>query len=115
MGANIVAKYNLEEIPEPVLSRHPFDPVEKKANEEKIKWSGPVPVPQKGTRVIVRFNGFGKGTIKGYFIEHDWLGVYVACDKWPEWWIKQNKGTKHKYCMAFGAEIELLAPQGETL
>lgn len=71
------------------------------------KWSGQIAIPMRGTRVYVRFNNFGPGVVRGYFVEHGWLGVYVEPDAPPEWWIEQQyrEGKVRQCCMAFGAEI----------
>lgn len=76
-------------------------------------WSGDIPVPAIGDRVIVNFNGFGPGVVRGYFTEPgsdcDYLGVYVECDASPIWWILQTArdggGRLLRCTMAFGAEV----------
>lgn len=59
--------------------------------------------PAIGTRVLVNFNGFGLGTVRGYFVEHGWLGLYVHVDKRPDWHVKQNPGDRDP--MVFGVEV----------
>lgn len=69
-------------------------------------WSGrgslatPPPV---GTPVIVRINGIGPGTVRGYFVEHGFLGVEVRVDDPPAWWRKQN--GRARIARVFGTEI----------
>ncbi len=76
------------------------------------RWSGKMLVPTIGDKVTVTINGFGLGTIVGYFIEHDWLGVYVKLDDPPSWWVEQQErraehpGRIAGCAMAFGAEIK---------
>ena len=77
-------------------------------------WSGDMPIPQRGDRVFVTFNGFGPGTVRGYFAEWGsdqyYLGVYVECDAPPDWWVLQqieDGDEKIRLCtMAFGLEIK---------
>jgi hypothetical protein len=84
------------------------------------RWSGAMPLPAIGDRVVVCFNGFGKGTVRGYLLEDGWVGVYVEPDEPPTWWDKQNM-AEHKRlrqcCMAFGAELapctDQYFPEGE--
>ena len=66
-------------------------------------WSGENPPPAIGSRVKVRFNGFGDGTVTGYFLEEGFLGLEVAVDKQPDWHIKQ--GGTNPICV-FGAECK---------
>jgi hypothetical protein len=83
---------------------------------EGTTWSGTIPIPARGERVFVRFNGFGNGTVRGYFIERGstnpdgtgvvwYLGVYVECDKWPAFWLEQTADDPRRCMMAFGAEL----------
>lgn len=77
-------------------------------------WSGAGSLatpPAVGSRVVVAFNGFGAGVVRGYFVESGYLGVIVECDKRPAWHIKQN-GDANPYPHAFGAE---LLPEGGAL
>lgn len=69
------------------------------------RWSGksdngtlPVP-PAIGDRVVVNFNGFGVGTVTGYFVEHGWLGCHVRCDHPPLWWKEQNSADRERQRM----------------
>jgi hypothetical protein len=84
------------------------------APRKGAKWSGPMPIPQRGDRVFVNFNGFGPGVVRGYFTEwggdKDYLGVYVECDTPPDWWVLQqlrDGDEQIRLCtMAFGAELK---------
>lgn len=70
------------------------------------RWTGAW-LPRLNDRVRVTFNGFGTGTVMGFFCEAGWMGVYVECDKRPDWHIKRN-GKAHPWPMCFGAEVERL-------
>ncbi len=48
------------------------------------KWSGAGPIPEIGTRVQVRMNGFGPGVVLGHGIEHGYAYVLVLPDTQPE-------------------------------
>ena len=72
-------------------------------------WSGEVPPPTIGARVRVKINGFGSGTVRGYFTEGCWLGVLVKFDAPPTWWVEQNPNQPPGH--VFGIEI---APLGEA-
>jgi len=67
-------------------------------------WTGKTELPKIGTKVKVLINRLGTGTVKGYFIEHAYLGVEVALDNQPEWHKKQNGvGT---LALIFGVETK---------
>lgn len=68
------------------------------------RWSGSKPIPAIGERVHINLNGFGSGTVRGYFIEEGWVGVEVECDQRPEWHLKQN-GDRHSHPLVCGAEL----------
>jgi len=73
----------------------------------ELKWSKTAAFPEPpavGTRVHVRFNRLGVGTVQGYFVEHGWLGVHVLPDARPQWHIDQN-GLEKNYYLVFGNEI----------
>jgi len=57
-------------------------------------WSGKADPPAIGARVEVFMNGFGPAVVRGYFVEHRWLGLYVTCDNPPAWWVEQTKREK---------------------
>ena len=81
----MTASYNLSSVPEG-------------------KWSGKGPIPAIGDRVHINFNSFGSGTVRGYFVEEEWIGVEVECDQRPEWHVRQN-GDRHPHPLVFGAEL----------
>ena len=58
---------------------------------DPYKWSGENPPPAIGAKVKVYMNGFGNGTVVGYFAEYGWLGVLVKIAKPPAWWVRQCK------------------------
>lgn len=72
------------------------------------KWSGDLPIPKIGEKVRINFNKLGSGIVKGYFIEHGYVGVLVKLDNPPEWKKKQHPpGSKyHGVAHVFGAEIK---------
>jgi hypothetical protein len=70
-----------------------------------------MPIPARGERIIVNFNGFGEGVVRGYFIEDGYLGVYVEPDVAPEWWDKNHGDDPVVCCMVFGAELKPIAEQ----
>jgi len=79
------------------------------APREGAIWSGDFPIPERGDKVYVRFNNFHSGIVRGYFVEYDYLGVYVEPDEPPQWWIDQSvkeTGCRHRCCMVFGAELK---------
>ncbi len=72
---------------------------------ENTRWSGTMPLPSKGDRVFVRINTLGPGTIRGFFMEHGYLGVYVNLENPPETYLRQNGGANIP-TMVFGSEIQ---------
>jgi hypothetical protein len=76
-------------------------------------WSGDGPPARIGTRVLVTMNALGYGTVRGYFIESGWLGIYVELENPPDWWKKQNKDIppgKKRWSMLFGIEVAANTP-----
>lgn len=78
----------------------------------KVWWSGKGAPPKIGDRVDVAMNGFGPGTVRGYFVEWGWLGIYVEVDNPPEWYVKQlaqdgarRPANREGLPMIFGAEL----------
>jgi hypothetical protein len=121
MPVSIVSQYNLTAVPFPLAHMHglKIEGPEVKELEGQTKWSGAMGVPAIGDRVEIKFNSFGRGTVMGYFIEHDYLGLYVKVDKLPEWRVKQDKRNGKRSpesiaanplncVMVFGAEIHEL-------
>jgi hypothetical protein len=85
------------------------------ANPDVIKWSGKKPPPAIGTKVKVTMNSLGPAIVRGYFIEHNWLGINVQFLKPPKWWKEQNKdrilhngGITKTFGHIFGCEFEEL-------
>ena len=76
------------------------------------KWSNEKTIPVIGDRIVVTMNGFGPGVVRGYFTERgsdaDYQGVYVECDKLPNWYVNQcaREGVRRRCVMVFGAEIK---------
>jgi hypothetical protein len=71
-------------------------------------WSGKGPIPSVGTRVTVRMNGFGEGTVVGHFVEEGWAGVRVHLDTLPGWFVRQEKEQGRGACPIgkfFGADL----------
>jgi hypothetical protein len=75
-------------------------------------WSSPGPPPPRGTRIRVTMNGLGAGTVMGYFTESGWLGIHVALDAPPAWWVKQNthRTGRERWACIFGVEFAPTAP-----
>lgn len=99
-------RYDLTTIPEPVVRFAPKvgEPLPSPQPGALI-WSGKTDPPPVGTRVNVRINGLGYGTIAAYFTEHGYLGVKITLEDRPEWHVKQN--PNRDYCLVFGAEIDV--------
>ena len=97
--------YNLTEIPADLVCMVPPPPTENWPEGPAPKWGirdFPTP-PPIGTRVKVRINHLGVGTVQGYFSEHGWFGVHILPEARPEWHLTQN-GDKNFY-LVFGVEI----------
>ncbi len=81
----------------------------------KLRWSGNMPLPEIGQRVKSRMNGLGHGTVRAYFVEDGWVGVYVWLETPPAWWVAQQRtkvpafGRIAGCAMLFGIEIAPLA------
>jgi hypothetical protein len=69
-----------------------------------LVWSGPAAPPILGERVFLSVNRLGHGQVAGYFGQGGFLGVLVALEKPPEWYVLQNGATT--LCHAFGAEVK---------
>lgn len=67
-----------------------------------LKWSGGK-LPAIGAMVKVAINQIGQARVRGYFVEHGWLGLLVVPVTPPAWYVKQNgRGTA---CHVFGTEL----------
>jgi hypothetical protein len=101
------------------------DPIIENYSDEVALWSGEQAPPTVGTKVTAYMNNLGPATVKGYFIEHGWLGVYLSLRQPPEWWKRQTReriarrrtisaaggvvsppDKTDRYAMLFGCEIE---------
>jgi hypothetical protein len=76
-----------------------------KALKKGLVWTGDPDVKQ-GTRVVVKFNGFGAGTVKGFFSQDGFIGAIVQVDKRPQWHIDQSP-DRGSCIGVFGNEINL--------
>lgn len=65
--------------------------------------------PAIGERVEVTMNGFGPGTVVGYFVESGFIGIEVKVDNRPDWHRKQDPTNKHPHPLVFGSEIQRIA------
>lgn len=72
---------------------------------EPLRWSAKTPPPALGRRVNA--GHFGWGTIRGYFLEHGYLGVEVELEKPPAWLVKQwrAKGKGGNLARLFGIDL----------
>lgn len=70
-----------------------------------VKWINSAPPPAVGTDVIILFNGLGRGTVKGYFVEENYLGLLVQIHNKPDWYVKQNGPDRLGH--VFGPEFKL--------
>jgi hypothetical protein len=98
-------EYGLAAIPDvPLL--YPLTE-EERTNTVRLKWSGPLTPPAVGAPVTVTMNGIGTGTVLGYFIEENWLGLHVRPDNPPEWLVRQQTAATHYrgQALVFGAEV----------
>jgi hypothetical protein len=93
------AQYNLDRIPDGVIPNNRNKPVQ----PGEIRWSGDFPIPKIGDRVNVIINDLGTGEVIGYFVEYNFLGLYVRLDHQPEWHKIQ---AQVDYAMPFGIDIE---------
>lgn len=98
------------------------DPIIENYSDEIALWSGEQEPPKVGAKVTAYMNNLGPATVKGYFIEHGWLGVYLSLRQPPDWWKRQTKeriarrkrcapvdgppASTERYAMLFGCEIE---------
>ena len=77
------------------------------------QWISNKPVPAVGDIVNVRVNSIGKCKVLKYFVEHNFLGLFVQPLNPPLWYVKQNGADEP--CHVFPAETEELRLNGEQL
>jgi hypothetical protein len=79
-----------------------------KYNQQQIdptaKWSGKGPIPAIGDKIVALINGRWEGKVTGYFVEHGYQGIEVACTKRPDWKAKQEPDDNH--CLFFGIDLQ---------
>lgn len=101
-------QYNIEVLSESVecIPKARFNSIPISSLPPHAKWvqDGFAAPPPIGTRVRVKINQLGTGTVQGYFIEHGWVGVHVLPDVRPPWHLEANPGKN--YYLVFGGEIE---------
>jgi len=51
-------------------------------------------------------NQLGPATVKGYFIEHGWLGLLCEFHDPPDWWKRQNAKEPGRLGHIFGTEFK---------
>jgi hypothetical protein len=76
----------------------------------EYKYSVHPRLPEIGERINIHMNGIGQAIVKGYFHEHDWVGVLAKPLKPPKWYVEQNKrykGVLRDCAGVFGAEFDL--------
>lgn len=76
-------------------------------NTDDVRWSGLIAPPPVGTRIKVKMNNLGEATVKGYFVEDNWLGLLVRLHNPPEWHRKQDANRPAGPSHIFGCEFEL--------
>jgi hypothetical protein len=73
-----------------------------------LKWSGVGDIPQVGTRVYVAMNGWGWGTVTGYFKDGregcEWIGLLIKPEVNPSWRVSKGNPLPDKIHI-FGAEL----------
>jgi hypothetical protein len=99
--------YGLQLMPEWVQMPEAKGEEDQAPKSGPVWWSGKLPPPELGSRVTIRMNGFGPGTVVAFFVEYGYLGIEVKVDTRPDWHIKQNKGRPESECnpMVFGSEL----------
>lgn len=69
-----------------------------------LAWSADFAVPEIGSRVQVRMNGFGPAVVKAYFHADGYLGLICQPDVLPDWFQKQSPGVTLGHF--FGRELQ---------
>lgn len=110
--------YALDTLPAGVITADGNDLKENPTLADKIRWSGAAmgyeTPPNIGARVHIGDNALGCGVVKGYFIEDNWLGLYVKLERPPEWFAQREPELfkrdpeifKLDCAMVFGAELK---------
>lgn len=81
---------------------------------DPFKWSGDKDPPAIGTVVKTYLNGLGTGTVLRYFVEYGWLGLIVAFENPPKWYVKQNNGNPPGHIFGVDLKRRNINPQKET-
>lgn len=71
---------------------------------DPYKWSGTKNDPPAIGAKVTTYNGYGTGTVLTYFAEYGWLGVKLALDNPPAWYVRQNNGNPAAHF--FGIDLE---------
>lgn len=66
-------------------------------------WFNSAPPPPIGACVLATFNRLGAGSVVGYFVEDDFLGLLVRLEDPPAWHVKQNGRDRKAHL--FGTEF----------
>jgi hypothetical protein len=74
-----------------------------KQPDPSAKWSGKGPIPTIDEEIVAHINGRWEGRVTGYFVEHGYQGIEVACTKRPEWKVKQE--PKNNQALFFGVDL----------
>jgi hypothetical protein len=69
------------------------------------RWSGDIEVPEVGDRVVVAVNRIGPGTVVGYCVMDNWIGVIVDVDDPPPWLVESHKRYDMDLSVAYGIEV----------
>ncbi len=87
-----------------------------------VQWSGVIPMPPLGTRVVIRLNGWNhepngahldgniEGTIVGYKEAGGWWHADVLPDSRPAWHVKEYGQSRPRGLFA-GNELEVIAKE----
>lgn len=66
-------------------------------------WFNSAPPPPIGARVLATFNRLGAGSVVGYFVEDNFLGLLVRLEDPPAWHVEQNGRDRKAHL--FGPEF----------
>lgn len=68
-------------------------------------WSNREILPKIGQRVYGAVNNLGWGTVVAYFTEAGFLGVEIALEEPPKWFLSQHEKDGHFNALMFGCDL----------